>query len=233
MKITGQLVCGPNEKYLEKTCAEFARLCDDTVVALCNATPQERDIVEQFGFHAYEDNREWGREQPNIKTTLLQKIKERGTDWVVVLDADETLPTIDRATFEALTENRTSMQFYVINLWNDEGHYRKNSAFWNVRAYAPFASTDTQFLRKPLHCGNAPPFFYGSAKATYVPHVMLHRGLMNYVDRQRKAHRYDVYDPNARFKGREYYDMLREETGGSEYDEAAVLRKLQEFCAKL
>lgn len=235
MRVIGQLVCGPNEKYLEQTLDEFERLCDDALICLNNPTDADRVKAEATGYEWYEDNREWGKEQPDIKTSLLQRIKEDfQPDWIIVLDADETLPTITRESFEELSQGRYAMQFYVVNLWNDERHYKKNAAFWNVRAYKPGESPDTQFLRKALHCGNAPPFFYGPAKATYVPHIMLHRGLMDYADRQRKSQRYAIYDPNARFKGRDYYDMLEyDQSGGSEYDQSAVLRKISEFCKTL
>lgn len=235
MKIIGQGVCGPGEadRYMRQTMEEFKRLCDEVFICLCNATEKEQNLVKEYGFFYYRDDREWGKQQPNIKTDLLKRIKMRNPDWVVALDMDETLPTLTREKFEPLTEGRTSMQMYVVNLWNDEKHYKRISSFWNVRAYSPKASSETQFLRKPVHCGNAPPFFYGSAKDTYVPHIMLHRGLMDPADRAKKVERYNKYDPHAIHKGYEYYDMLSHDTGSAEYDQEAVLKKIQDYCAKL
>ena len=237
MKIVGQLVCGPGEadRYLEETLKEFKRLCDTAVVCFCNAGPAEKALVYQYGYENYQDNREWGHHQPDIKTDLLKRILTLEPDWIMPLDADETLPTIkDRAALEALTENRVACQMYVVNLWNNPGRYRKSLGFWNVRFYKPGASPDTQFLRKPLHCGNAPPFFYNQpAKECYVPHILLHKGLMAPDSRARKADRYRTYDPDARHKGRMYYDALEDGADGSEYSEADVVAKITEFCEKI
>lgn len=237
MKIIGQLVCGPGEadRYLKETLFEFSRLCDEVIVCLCNATWKEKNLCNKYGFAYYEDNREWGKEQPNIKTDLLKRILLRNPDWILVLDADETVPTIkSREELEALTIGREACQMYVVNLWNDEQHYKKSSAFWNVRFYKADESKGTQFLRKAVHCGNAPPYFYSiPAKHSYVPHILLHKGLMSYKERLRRVDRYALYDPNAIHKGPEYYEMLGTNNTGAEYVESEVLNKIQEFCKTL
>lgn len=237
MKIVGQLVCGAGEadRYLKETLDTFARLCDEVVVCFCNAGIKERKMVRKYGFLSIVDKREWGVDQPNIKTDLLKQILKLNPDWILVLDADETLPTIkSRAELEALTEGRESCMFYVVNLWNDVNHYKRSSGFWNVRFYKADESKGTQFLRKSLHCGNAPPYFYSlPAKETYVPHIMLHKGLMSYDERLRRVDRYRLYDPNAIHKGQEYYDMLGTNQTGAEYREEEVIAKITEFCNKL
>lgn len=236
MKIVGQLVCGPREadRWLEETLKEFARLCDDVVVCLCHATEKEKALVARYDFRLYEDDREWGKQQPNIKTDLLRRIKKLGADYILALDADETVPSLDRAELERVAETRDALQLYVVDLWNDEAHYSKALSFWNVRGYNPNASPDTQFLRKPVHCGNAPPYFYSiRAKTSYIPHILLHRGLMRRDDRLRKVARYDQYDPNAVHKSRDYYDALLEDGAGSPYAQDEVLAKLRAYCGKL
>jgi len=235
MKIVGQCVVGAGEadRYLELTLKEFARLCDDAVIVTCNATEKEIKLIKSYGFWTYEDNREWGKYQPEIKTSLLQRITRLRPDFILVLDSDETVPTISRKVLEEFS-NRNSIQLYVVNLWNDEQHYSRSLSFWNVRGYNPNASPDTQFLRKPVHCGNAPPFFYNQpAKESYVPHILLHRGLMLPADRIRKVQRYETYDPHAQHKGRQYYDALSFTGTASEYHEEEVIEKLKEQIAKL
>lgn len=236
MKIVGQMVVGPGEadRWLDLSLKEFARLCDDAVVVTCNATEKEKKLIKSYGFWTYEDNREWGRFQPAIKTTLLKRIQGLLPGYILVLDADETVPTLDRNAFEQLASKRTSLNLYVVNLWNDEEHYSRSLSFWNVRGYNPNASPDTQFLRKPLHCGNAPPFYYNqSAKESYVPHILLHRGLMLPDDRRRKIERYRTYDPNAIHKGQQYYDALALDGTGTAYDQKAIIEKLTAEIAKL
>lgn len=236
MKIVGLLVCGAGEadRYLKETLEEFKRLCDDVIVCFCNATIREKKMVEAYDFRSYEDNRVWGLTQPHIKTKLLQTAKLLDPDWILVLDADETVPTLDRAKLEEIAKDRDSCQFYVVNLWNDQSHYSRALSFWNVRFYRPGATPDTQFLRKPVHCGNAPPYFYAlPAKSTYVPHILLHKGLMRQEDRMRKAERYQQFDPRAEHKGREYYDTLLATHTGTTYNQEEVTQKIYEYCEHL
>lgn len=236
MKIIGQLVCGPGEagRYLKETLEDLNRICDDVVVCLCNATNEERKMVSWYDFRFYEDNREWGKFQYLIKTDLLRRIQQLSPDYVLALDADETIPTLDRDTIEELARTRRSMQLFVVNLWNDEEHYAKELCFFNVRLYNTLAFPQTGFMRKPVHCGNAPPAFYGiPPKESYIPHILLHKGLMRPEDRAKRVERYQKYDPHAVHKSAEYYIALERKKGGIVYDEAKVLADLQAFVAKL
>lgn len=236
MKIVGQGVCGPGEsdKYLEETLKEFKRLCDDVIIVTCNAGPKEKMLIRKYGFRQYEDDREWGIHQPSIKTDLVKRIVQLDPDWILPLDMDETLPSVDRSILEDLTKGRKSCQFYVTNLWNDEKHYAKALGFFNVRFYKHIKDMETQFLRKSVHCGNAPPYFYSlPAKESYVPHILLHKGLMKKEDRDKKIKRYEVYDPNAIHKGRQYYDALEVDGSGTEYDQQKVVDKIKDLCNNL
>lgn len=236
MKIVGQLVCGPGEadRYLEDTLKEFKRLTDETIVCLCNAGEKEKELVERYGFQWYEDNREWGKWQYEIKTALLSRIRETRAEYVLALDADESVPTVSRGILEELSGGREACQFFVINLWNDEAHYSKALSFWNVRFYKLPSEGNSQFARKPVHCGNAPPVAYSiPAAQSYVPHILLHKGLMRAEDRQRKVERYARYDPEAVHKGREYYEALKSTAPGDPYDQGLVLQKVSEFVQGL
>lgn len=237
MKIIGQLVCGPNEanKYLIETLDEFKRLCDDVIVCLCNAGIKEEALLRKYQFRYYKDDREWGRYQPDIKTDLLKRIVQLEPDWILVLDADETVPTVDRKILEGLSRRSESCQFYVVNLWNDLQHYRRDLCFYNVRFYKNRSGMETQFLRRRLHCGNAPPYFYSlPSKETYVPHLLVHKGLMEKENRVQKVERYQTYDPKAECKGQEYYDALSQDWAtGTEYVEAEVVNKISNFINNL
>ena len=136
MRIIGQLVLGPGEadKYLKYTLDSFKRLCDDVIVATCNAGRKEIKMLDKYDFRHYEDNREWGLHQPYIKTELLKKIHALGADWCLPLDADEEMD-ITRQELEELTKHREACYFYILNLWNDEQHYSRTLSFWNIRFY--------------------------------------------------------------------------------------------------
>ena len=230
------MVVGPGEadRFLKESLEEFKRLCDDVIICRCNAGPAEKKLIDSYDFRSYEDNREWGKFQPYIKTDLLRRIQKLGCDFILPLDSDETIPSVsDRGIFQRFTDRGfDALQFYVVNLWNDEQHYSKNLSFWNVRFYANDPGKGTQFLKKPLHCGNAPPYFYSiPPRQSYIPHILLHKGLMRREDRMRKANRYQIYDPQAIHKGKEYYDALTADWQGSEYSQEAVLAKIQDYCS--
>lgn len=229
------MVLGPNEagRYLKKTLDCFKQLCDDVVVATCNATAKEMDLLDKYDFRHYPDNREWGKFQPYIKTDLLKIILKLGADWILPLDADEEI-IVNRKELEGLTVNRESCYFYIVNLWNDGQHYSKTLSFWNVRFYKADASKGTQFLKKPLHCGNAPPYFYvKKPKESYVPFYLKHRGLLDPVNRAEKARRYEIYDPFAIHKGRDYYDALVVNGSGTELNYNQLKKQLYDYCEKL
>lgn len=235
MKIVGQLVCGPGEagRYLAKTLDDFKRLCDEVVVCLCNAGAAEKALVRSYNFRSYEDNREWGIDQPYIKTRLLKTILLLEPDWILALDSDETM-LISRAELEKIAEDRDACFFYIINLWNDRQHYSEELSFWNIRFYRAGALQGAQFLRKSLHCGNAPPYFYDlPARKAYVPYIVLHTGLMEPKDRQKKVERYNKYDPLRKHKGEEYYEALVAGRNIREYNEDIIKLKVKTFYEQI
>lgn len=232
MRIIGLMVCGGGEadRYLEGSLQEFERLCDDAMIALNNGTQAEIDLIEKYGFTWYADDREWGVDQPNIKTDLLKKIgEEMNPDWIIALDADERFaPEFTRDVAEKLVEQQEiAFHFMVVNLYNDENHFAHGAGvqrFWNIRFYKYLPEYGLQFQRKNLHCGLAPPIMY--QYGWYAPFYLAHYGLIESKDRQRRVDRYATYDPQARFKNRVYYDDLAREMPVFEFDRQGLLDKL-------
>lgn len=234
MRIVGIGVCGAGEanRYMRATLDEFKRLCDDVLIATCNATNEEKKLLEEYGFNYYEDNREWGKDQPNIKTDLLKKAGELfSPDWIIALDMDETFaPEFTREEAERLASgDEIAWYFRVINLYNDREHFAHDvgiQMFWNIRFYKYAPEYGLQFQRKNLHCGLGPPIMYHYG--WYAPYYLEHYGLMKKEDRDRKVERYAKYDPKAVFKNRVYYDDLARELKMWPFDRQALLRKLRE-----
>jgi len=229
MRIIGIGVVGPNEKYIKATLEEFKRLCDDTILATNNADKDTIKLIEKYGFWHYEDNREWGKFQPDIKTDLLRRAGKLKPDWIIALDMDEKFaPEFTREEAEKLTESKEiAFNFLVVNLYNDPEHFYHGvgiQRFWNIRFFK-YLSGHTQYMKKSLHCGLAPPIFY--AWGWHAPFYLEHYGLMLKEDRMRKAQRYSQYDPNARFKGREYYDDLIADYKPMEFYKQGLLNKLR------
>ena len=234
MKIVGLMVCGPDEadRFLEKPLRQFKDLCDDAVICL-NGEDKKRDkLIRKFGFWSYRDDREWGKYQPQIKTDLLAKIVKLRPDWIVPLDADEEFARMDRRTLEELAEKKRGCYFYIVNHWGDEGHYHRGLSFWNIRYFKLAPQFGLQYLKKPLHCGLAPPYAY--VFGTYVPFIVRHYGLMREEDRQNKVERYKKYDPKAQHKGSIYYEAIASNPEHlATYEEEAVFNKIRSDCNKM
>lgn len=225
------MVCGPNEKYLEKSLGEFKRLCDDALIATNNADDKTKQLIKEYGYQQYEDNREWGISQPDIKSTLLERAGELRPDWVCAIDADEVYSSdFTREEAEKLASTgEIAYYFCIVNLYNDPEHFVHGAGiqrFWNIRFYKYTPEYGLQFQRKSLHCGLGPPITY--KYGWYAPFFVEHYGLMTKEDRLKKAERYRKYDPNKRFKGGSYYDELSMDLKPIKFDRQALLRKLKE-----
>lgn len=225
------MVLGPNEKYLNKSLNEFKRLCDDVLIATNNADEDTKKLIDSFGFSHYEDNREWGIYQPDIKTDLLKKAGELNPDWIIALDADEVFaPEFTREEAERLASGtEIAYYFMIVNLYNDEEHFTHSKGiqrFWNIRFYKYMPEYGLQFQRKSLHCGLGPPITY--KYGWYAPFYIKHYGLMLKEDRLRKAQRYNQYDPNRKFKAGEYYNELIQDLKMIPFDKEGLLGKLRE-----
>jgi len=239
IKIVGIGVCGLGEadRYMRKTLDEFKRLCDEVLIVCNNASPKEINLIKDYGFKYYIDDREWGKQQPNIKTDLLNNVSDLDPDWIVALDMDETFaPEVTREKLEELAlSGESAWKFMVVNLYNDEQHFAHETGiqrFWNVRFYKYLPALGLQFLRRALHCGLGPPYAY--QLAWHAPYYLLHYGLMKQEDRLRKIERYKKYDPTAKFKDKRYYDDLGKKLRMREWNPEQMLKYLSEMpeCQK-
>ena len=233
MIIVGIGICGPDEakRNMRKTLEEFKRLCDKVVIVTNNVTKNEIDLIEEYGFEHYEDNREWGIHQPSIKTDLLTYVGKYNPDWIIPLDMDEVFaPEFTREEAERLASKKEiAYNFMIVNLYNDDEHFAHDvgiQRFWNIRFFKFMPEYGLQFQKKNLHCGWAPPVMY--KYGWHAPYYILHRGLQKPEDRVRKAQRYDKYDPSSKFKSKLYYDDLRKELKMFKFDSKGLLAKLKE-----
>lgn len=210
MKVIGYGICGPGEagRYLKRTLDEFKRLCD-TVVILCNNTDKaEHDMIDSYGFKRVSDRREWGKFQWRIKQDFLERdikqIAEKG-DMLVCLDMDEVFsPKLTKEWIKSAPLD--AYHVFVVDLWNDEYHFKLESCFWNVRMWR--WNGDTKFKAKPVHCGLAPEWTYLYNR--HAPFILKHYGLMDEENRKRKIARYERYDPHAEHLDKRYYEMLKD-----------------------
>lgn len=232
MRIIGIMVCGAEaDRYLEKSLQEFKRLCDDAIIATNNTDQKTKDLIDSYGYTHYEDNREWGVYQPDIKTTLLTKAGSLNPDWIIAIDSDEVFaPEFTRQEAERLSQTgEIAYYFLVVNLYNDEQHFAHDKGiqrFWNIRFYKYAPEFGLQFQRKSLHCGLGPPIMY--KYGWHAPYYLLHYGLMKPEDRAKKVERYQRYDPVRKFKPGAYYDDLGRELKMIPFNPEQLLKRLAE-----
>ena len=221
-------ICGPGEadRWLEPFLQQRKELVDDMIVCTNNATQKEKDLIKKYGFWQYEDNREWGIYQPQIKDDLLAKVAKLKPDWILPSDTDEIYGSdfTRQAAEELMKTDAISYEFYIINLWNDEGHYSRAHSFHNIRFFEYRPELGLRYERKNVHCGWAPPVFYNHAWTA--PHMVIHYGLMKPEDRLKKIERYEKYDPEGKFKSKEWYESLKT-NNVSPFIEEEVQRKIE------
>ena len=229
MRIIGMMVTGAEaDRYLEASLKELKRLCDDVIIATNNVDKKTKDLINKYKFWQYEDNREWGKNQPAIKGDLLDKVGGLKPDWVIAIDSDEVFaPEFTREEAERLADTKEiAYYFMIVNLYGDKEHFVHGAGiqrFWNIR-YFKYISDHVKYQKKNLHCGLAPPIFYH--KGWHAPFYVEHYGLMKKEDRLQKAERYAKYDPDALCKGQVYYDDLVAELKPMKFDRQGLLDKL-------
>lgn len=233
-KIIGYGICGPGEadRYMRDTMEEFKRLCDKVVILVNDhdnrGTMKEKALIYEYGFRMVQDHREWGTSQHKIKQDFLDKeVRKYANDGdiMLALDMDErfdrylTRDWLMRMPFDAY-------HTFVVDLWNDEKHYKPQSCFWKVQIWR--WNGVVEWKQKPLHCGLAP--LWAASYNKYAPFLMIHRGLMDPEDRARKIRRYQKYDPHARYLAKPYYAMLHSDTA-EPFDEERMHDRIENEVA--
>ncbi len=210
MKIVGYGICGPGEakRYMRATLEEFKRLCDETIILCNNVGEAEKTLIKEYGFKFVDDNREWGVDQWKIKQDFVTNhVAALKPDFCVCLDMDEVFTKhLSRGWIESAPLD--AYHVFIVDLWNDDDHYKPESCFWNVRLFR--WNGETKFKEKPVHCGLAPEWTYYYHR--FAPFILKHYGLMRPEDREKKIERYLKYDPNSKHMERKYYKMLADPT---------------------
>lgn len=233
IKIAAFLIVGPGEadRMLEPVLKQL-HWADAICVCLNRPDEKTRKMVEAYADFVRFDDREWGIHQFRLKQDFLNAVgAEVNPDWIWCLDADEIFdPRFDRNMAEHLASGHDiAWYFFCLQLWNDENKVRLDLSFPNVRFYKYLPDYGLTFQPTALHCGLAPRYAYagGSQSGLYFRHY----GLMTPESRKSKVERYAKYDPDAKYKGKDWYDGLRNESARSIPFEEAV-EKLPETIYK-
>lgn len=223
---------GEADRWLKRVLDQRKELVDDMVIVGNNTDKKTEKLINKYGFWFYRDDREWGIYQPDIKQDLLNKVIKLKPDYILPSDADEIYDKrlTKQAIYDLFKAPAIAYYFHIINLWNDEDHYRHDASFYNIRLFRYRSDLPNTFERKRVHCGLAPSIYYNYG--WHCKYLLLHYGLMKPEDRRKKAERYAKYDPRAVFKGREYYDKLTDDQPPQPFNEERMCRLAEEDMSK-
>lgn len=221
VRIIGMMVVGPGEgdRWLEPVLEQRSKLVDDMVIVGNNTDEKTEKIIKASGAWFYRDDREWGVHQPKIKSELLTRVAKLRPDWILPSDSDELYDkNFTREAAEELASwGHLAYEFYVVNLWNDENHYRHDLSFHNIRYFRYAPELGLQFEQKNVHCGLAPAVCY--RYASHCPYILKHFGLMLPEARAEKVARYEKYDPKGIFKPQSWYNQLKNDNNVRPFNE--------------
>jgi len=97
-----QSVCLDTQTIVDKGYLESLReLADKVVIVANNCTPSEYALFKKYRVSVYDDNREWGENQWQIKERLHAAVGNLRPDWVLCNDMDE-VSVVTRKTKENL-----------------------------------------------------------------------------------------------------------------------------------
>lgn len=202
---------GEADRYLEEVLNQL--WVDKIAICLNNVDDKTRKLCQQKGHLVIEDDREWGKNQWRIKEDFLKQIPLQNGDWVWCLDSDEIFDkrfTRERAEELMSSQTDISYQFWCIQLWDDENHWRPDMSFPNVRFWKYIPEFPMHWHPTPLHCGLAPEYAYKFPTDSGM--IFKHYGLMTQEERDRRIARYDKYDPSEKYKAPSWYKGLKHGT---------------------
>jgi glycosyltransferase involved in cell wall biosynthesis len=216
MIIGAMLVRNEAGRYLERVLEQIRSVCDEIVVLDDASTDDTVEICRRYG--AYIEATEmsyFGENELYLRKRLWFKAQawaETG-DWILCLDADETIPNIDRLpeiVKEAAVRGADSIGFRLHDMWG-ETHYRDDAQWSAHRRLWPMCvkvdrDKNYRWNEQPLHCGRFP---VNAAERIYDPRMDLqHWGWSREEDRRRKYDFYKRIDTNGHGNAVQYESIL-------------------------
>lgn len=205
-------------RFLEKVLAQMTAVCsrvyvlddgsEDDTVAICR---RYGAVVEINEIPLWEKNEQQARQ----KLWEMAAAGARPDDWILCLDADETIDRIDglREFLENVSQNypaRDGLAFKLYDMWSPT-HYR-DDRLWSAhnRAWVMAVKFDPRrpyrWNQRALHCGRFPV----NAVTGYVmsPLRIQHWGWSDPEFRRFKYERYLRVDPQGIYGSMEQYQSI-------------------------
>ena len=215
--LTGaMLVRNESGRYLEHVLAQMKQVCDKIVVVDDASTDDTPIICRSYGAVVYQADKPcWGTDELILRKWLWGEACDASKpgDWILCLDADETIPRIDLLPGKIELAEQYGCDGLAFNLYDmwDEKHYRDDD-LWNAHTrdwvtcvrYEP--NKEYVWRDTPLHCGRFPLNACDVIGQTGL--AIQHWGWAREADREAKYKRYMEADPEGKSGSMAQYESI-------------------------
>jgi glycosyltransferase involved in cell wall biosynthesis len=213
MLIGAMLVRNEEGRWLEQVLEQMKSVCDKIVIVDDCSTDNTFDTCLKYADMLWPSPVSyWGTNELIQRKRLWQlAISEaKDGDWILCLDADETIPDIELLIEKIKQAEKHDVDGFGFNLYDmwSPTHYRED-VWWNAHfsewvmcvRYDP--QKEYTWREQGLHCGRFPRNAYDKIGSTGLK--IQHWGWSRPEDRQAKYHRYMKADPDGKFGVMEQY----------------------------
>lgn len=206
MLIGCSLVRNEAGRYLEKVLEQMRSVCDRIIVLDDHSTDDTPEICRSYGAEVfYSDRSYWGSDELRQRK-FLWELATHGAgdgDWILCLDADETIPNIELLPEKLKQAEQYScdgLGFNLYDMWSPT-HYR-DDALWSahtrdwVMCVRYDASREYIWRNTTLHCGRFP--VNACTRIGQTGMALQHWGWSLPEDRKEKFERYMRADPEGK-----------------------------------
>ena len=145
------MIIKDEEKYLARCLASVKPIADEIIVVDTGSADRSKDIATAFGARVYDF--EWQKDFAKARNFSLEKASG---DWVLILDGDEVISSLDYKAFRRIVKNRpkTPVAYSIVT--------RNYSALANIVGWVP---NDGKYINAEAAAGWIPSIkirlFYG------------------------------------------------------------------------
>jgi len=205
MLIGSMLVRNEADRWLRDVLGQLQQVCDKIIVLDDCSTDNTPEICREYGAEVfYSDRSYWGTDELKQRKLLwsLAVSEARHGDWILCLDADETIVSPDLLITAIKLANHHGAEgiaFSLYDMWSPT-HYRDDE-LWNahlrdwVMCVKVHKQRDYVWRKTPLHCGRFPVNACTAMVSTGIK--IQHWGWSRPEDRQMKYQRYMGADPEG------------------------------------
>lgn len=215
MLIGAMLVRNEAGRWIETVLQQMAMVCDIIIIVDDCSTDETPEICKKYGEVFYSDRSYWGTNELRQRKFLwhLAVGEAKEGDWILCLDADETIPNIElllERIKQAEQYDCDGLGFNLYDMWS-QTHYRDDE-LWNahtrdwVMCVRYDANREYIWRNTPLHCGRFPLNACTTIGQTGMR--IQHWGWSRPEDREAKYRRYMEADPEGKNGSLEQYRSI-------------------------